>query len=434
MADLRDPDLPPGEIVEKRDDGVWVRNDGVELQPAEKNPWYVLATVFGEQEGRYDKELAAKNRRIWNGWACSRMQPDARRKLEAEIELEPGDLDPLTPEEMAQVHAAFKDRLGDAVPVPETGIVDMSKTHFSHTVVWEKCVFAEFADFSSAHFAGRADFSSAHFAEFADFSSAHFAERAYFPSAHFYETAAFDAAHFAGHARFNGAKFDGLVWFKDGVFKNATDFQDAQFLGGVPKFHQREFHDDTNFTQKAVGRDGTRYWPEVQSASDGGLHNKNAYRKLRQVAANQHNPEAEHFFLRQEMACDAVLKEDWLSRWVIRLFGVVSSYGFSIGRPGGALLALWFVPSLFYAVLFKSGAVMPVWASYVSAYPEAWLTAMGFSFSNLFSFFGLSGRHFGDVWNDAPSWVHFLGGAQTVFGFIFLFFLGLGLRNRFRLK
>ncbi|MEM6385288.1 MAG: hypothetical protein AAF718_03525 [Pseudomonadota bacterium] len=45
MAELRDPDLPPGEIVEKRDDGIWVRNDGVELSPAEKNPYYVLATV-----------------------------------------------------------------------------------------------------------------------------------------------------------------------------------------------------------------------------------------------------------------------------------------------------------------------------------------------------------------------------------------------------
>ena len=51
-GELREPGKPAGEIVEKRGDGVWVRNDGVELQPAEKNPWYVLATVYGEQGRR----------------------------------------------------------------------------------------------------------------------------------------------------------------------------------------------------------------------------------------------------------------------------------------------------------------------------------------------------------------------------------------------
>jgi hypothetical protein len=36
-------------------------------KPAEKNPWYVLATIYGEQGALFDEELHAKNRRIWNG-------------------------------------------------------------------------------------------------------------------------------------------------------------------------------------------------------------------------------------------------------------------------------------------------------------------------------------------------------------------------------
>jgi hypothetical protein len=40
----------------------------------------------------------------------------------------------------------------------------------------------------------------------------------------------------------------------------------------------------------------------------------------------------------------------------------------------------------------------------------------------------------GEVQDGFGPWLSFLAGTQTVFGFILVFFLGLGLRNRFRLK
>ena len=64
--------------VEEQEDGTYLRSDGVVLQSAEKNPWYVLATVHGEYKDGYDAKLVARNRRIWNGWACSDMEPEAR--------------------------------------------------------------------------------------------------------------------------------------------------------------------------------------------------------------------------------------------------------------------------------------------------------------------------------------------------------------------
>ena len=33
--------------VEQQKDGTYLRSDGVVLQPAEKNPYYVLATIYG---------------------------------------------------------------------------------------------------------------------------------------------------------------------------------------------------------------------------------------------------------------------------------------------------------------------------------------------------------------------------------------------------
>ena len=82
VKQLRDPDLPPGAVVEVREEGSALRNDGVELKAAGQNPWYVLATIAGEQrvEGK-DPELAAGNRRIWNGWSCGRMDDGPRAAL-----------------------------------------------------------------------------------------------------------------------------------------------------------------------------------------------------------------------------------------------------------------------------------------------------------------------------------------------------------------
>ena len=67
---LRDPDLPPGAIVEESKDGGAVRNDGGRLTPASQNPWYVLATVFGEHGETIDDALHEKNRAVWNAWMC----------------------------------------------------------------------------------------------------------------------------------------------------------------------------------------------------------------------------------------------------------------------------------------------------------------------------------------------------------------------------
>ena len=47
-----------------------------ELRLANDNPWYCLATLYGEQAEEsslraYDKDLAAKNRMAWNRWMAA---------------------------------------------------------------------------------------------------------------------------------------------------------------------------------------------------------------------------------------------------------------------------------------------------------------------------------------------------------------------------
>ncbi len=58
------------------------------LTPANQNPWYVLATLHGEQpEGAthesFHKKIHAKNRLTWNKWAAGalRARPERVERL-----------------------------------------------------------------------------------------------------------------------------------------------------------------------------------------------------------------------------------------------------------------------------------------------------------------------------------------------------------------
>ncbi len=470
MAELRDPGLPPGEIVDEREDGFLVRRDGLELSPASSNPYYVMATICGELGEDYDSELVQRNRRFWNGWACAGMAQPEREALADRLGLDASELRPLTEEEKDRVKSELAARTftGDALPDPSN--VDLSKLYFSNTVVFERFVFAgpagfstahfgrhvgfylaHFAgpaEFSDAHFAGSAEFASAHFAGPARFFSAHFAGTAYSPSAHFAGPAEFSSAHFAGDAafysahfaesamfssahfartaEFDSAYFAGNAEFADGVFGAATSFDMARFQGRVPRFFQRGFHDDTTFTAKKT------YWPRVDPKS--AARDKDAYRRLRQVSAAQHNPENEHFFLRQEMACSAEVQDNLLSKWVIKGFGFFSDYGYSVGRPLAGLLGVWAIGALAIQFVFAWAIVYGAPPPGMAAVP-GFEDALGLGLANTFAIFGFRTFYFGEEYmSSLPAFVKIVCGAQTVLGFIFLFFLGLGLRNRFRLK
>lgn len=52
------------------------------LTPANANPWYVLMTLYGEQDGeRVDWDLHEKNWAAWNAWSCQAMSD--KEKAEA---------------------------------------------------------------------------------------------------------------------------------------------------------------------------------------------------------------------------------------------------------------------------------------------------------------------------------------------------------------
>jgi hypothetical protein len=49
-------------------------------------------------------------------------------------------------------------------------------------------------------------------------------------------------------------------------------------------------------------------------------------------------------------------------------------------------------------------------------------------------FLGFQRTYFGDVIQNIPNWMQFMSAVQTTFAYVLVFFLGLGLRSRFRLR
>jgi hypothetical protein len=127
------------------------------------------------------------------------------------------------------------------------------------------------------------------------------------------------------------------------------------------------------------------------------------------------------------------------------LFDWFSDYGHSLKRPAWALGILWFFPALIYAFWLIclgcedfTGSLQTCVAQQSAcqtSVAQSALTGSGLSLSNILQFTGLQRAYFGYSYISClPSWLKFLGGAQTLLAIPLLLLLLLGLRNRFRLK
>ncbi len=328
-------------------------------------------------------------------------------------------------------------------PRPSAGILDLNSTAFSGEASFSFAIFSGQAKFTSMPSSKDITFSPTTFSGKADFFTATFSGPAHFRSGAFSGgdlvqssgMTDFKSAIFEGPAIFEATIFNHGADFSDGSFAAQTVFKGAQFRQRVPKFYQRVLHQDTSFTTEQ------NHWPTITAAI--AEESKRAYTRLRQLMLELEKPDDAHFFFRQEMRCKAYL-EGLFYAVINRLFAFFSNYGHSLGRPVAGLAFLWLIPAMFYygsGVFFDGTHRIGCYVGWDASPPGcaeatigAGARALGFSFSNLFPF-GLTFLHFGpDFMRSLGPCLQLLAGSQTVLGFVFLFLLGLGLRNRFRLK
>ncbi len=211
--------------------------------------------------------------------------------------------------------------------------------------------------------------------------------------------------------------YDCVIAFTDCQFQKPTSFRKATFHSRYPDFSGAVPHDKTTFT------DHPDNWPKGTQSDP--VQAKASCAVIRHNLGKQGLPEAEHFFYRREMGFGRQIGGFW-ERLPFRLYDWLSGYGYSIERPVWGMLWLWVVPGLIFGAAGVTGARLADLATL--------LNSLGLSFANMFSFLGLQRTFFQTELDALTGAFQALAEFQTVMGFVLLFFLGLGLRNRFRLK
>lgn len=399
------------------------------LRLANDNPWYCLATLYGEQparganEWKWDEDLAAKKRMAWNRWIAGALSNEQRADLVGEGFPEP-ELVPLTPTEKSAFCSAFASRTGrekEALP-DAAGIVDFAHIHFDVALVFNgflcagdadfrSATFSGYADFHSATFSGYASFHSATFSEgvsfdsatfsrhahfgsvmfsrlahfrsatfsgdanfgsatfrYADFGSATFSEGVSFGSATFLVYASFGSATFSGDADFGSATFSKSTNFINGEFNAGTIFAAAWFETGVPDFRGAKMYEATEWHGVS--------WPPSPEDKSAAQDQVYAYERLKQEMERLKKHEDEQSFFRKELRARRGLVPFGSGAWLLNYaYEALSDYGQSIGKP-----LLWLFGLFAFGIAIFAGT-----AVFHGMYMTL-SSAAGLSFANIFSF------------------------------------------------
>jgi hypothetical protein len=423
---------------------------------ANENPWYVLATIHGEQDGdRIDWALHAKNRTTWNRFMAVALDEEARDALKARFD--PDDLMPLSEPKRADLERNMA-RRGQSLPDPLES-ASFSGIEVPHRLVLGHFLFPNDANFREAAFQGTAFFSEAAFQGDADFSEAAFQAYAGFNETAFQGDAYFAGAakggaggdgraraltghldpatdvpesrlsatlsapegvptsahrEFAGFTEFEKASFAGRAVFTNRVFLAETDFNGATFRAHPPSFPDAELHQGTTWR-------GTQ-WPGDPSPADADDH-IDAYRQLRLRMNEIQDHDAELDFFAPELAAKRA-KAGWSFAGVVILFyQALSDCGRSVGRPiawFGALIGV-FGP-VFHGPLVGSAKAESLWSFY------------GFAAASLTGVLGTRREFFSDLTPTLPGWMQAVSGGLSLVGAVLVFLMALAVRNRFRIR
>ena len=167
------------------------------LKAANENPWYCLATPYGEQKGeQIDPGLLERNRVGWDHWRGGHV---------------------------GLISEAFAARMGtptSSLPDP-TQRADFASTHFEAPFIFLGYESIQDMDFSSAKFSNYVDFTAAVFRN-VSFRSSTFSKNSTFVRARFFENADFSSGTFSKDVDFSSATFSKSTEFASATFSKAN--------------------------------------------------------------------------------------------------------------------------------------------------------------------------------------------------------------------
>ena len=328
--------------------------------------------------------------------------------------------------------------------------LSISESVFSENLLMLSCKVDQRLDFTNSEFASQSEFvmCSLGWVRFdnvesnkkisfshntvdgtASFFGARLGGLTFFTSTTFVQGVSFQETQFTEHSYFTECKFsvskllpDENISFENCTFLAPVSFQKTIFKDRYPVLTGVSLPEVTLFSAD------DKYWPNSIDQNPDEVATTCA--AIRHCCAKQGFHDEEHYFFRKEM--DSKGKGGrWMYRLPFTVFKAVSNYGYSIARPTIFLLVLWAFGFATYWGYFR-GCCYPRPCGEID---HPFGTAIGFSLSNVFPVFGFRRIYFGDDFMDSlPASLIFLSSAQTVLSLPFLFFLGLGIRQRFRLR
>ncbi|MGH6837809.1 MAG: pentapeptide repeat-containing protein, partial [Methylocella sp.] len=243
----------------------------------------------------------------------------------------------------------------------------------------------------------------------ANFVGAGFSGDASSRGAAFSGRAKLGGATFSDDASFRGATFGEKASFVNAEMKGETSFEGAVFKMEPPHFFGAKLHEGTVW----------RYisWPKPKDKyTAGSFIDAYACLKLEMDRLKKHEDELDFFALEMQS------RRVWLGTWTglpIAIYGAFSDYGRSYFRP---LVALFYL-ALTGTLAFLSSDSLSPWQS------------LGLSFVNSLNVFGFRKEFFDARMIEClPAWLDVISALQTILGTILLFLVGLGIRNKFRMK
>jgi hypothetical protein len=316
---------------------------------------------------------------------------------------------------------------------------DFDGSKFNGKALFEGAVFKGDTGFQSANFVANTNFSLAQFHGNATFVSSIFEKELTIRNALFCSRADFPRVQFKGITDFAESKFHAHgtddragIRFTDAIFSKSTSFRECLFAQSYPEFTNSDIYPVTDFSaDEALWPSGITS-PKKEARESCGI--------IRNLLAKKGLTEDQHFFFRREMMFTSH-HEALIRRIPYQIYRCLSDYGHSIARPLLWVTGVWIVGwallwGYFAGLCFEDFSVhLRCWTPPLTQKPE-WngLTAAGVSFSNLFPLYGFGRVFFREVLETLPPALKFFSGLQTVISLPLLFFLGLGLRQRFRLR
>jgi uncharacterized protein YjbI with pentapeptide repeats len=282
---------------------------------------------------------------------------------------------------------------------------NLSRASFGESAFFRHCIFGNNTSFAEA-MVRAAEFSESQFASGVNFRGDEF-----------------------GAISFVGTCFGGLADFSNRKFTARANFRKARF-GTVPLFHNCELHQDTAFDDDSFPEDPV-----------GTGEASRAYRTLKLAMSKHQATREEQFFFRREM------REERLELWQLggfqrklrsilyALYGGLSDYGVSVRRPIFWFFACVIAFATMYAGFSESTTLWMPGRAFDGLQTLRWLT---YSFVNSLPLGGLddASRELRKVLLplEVSPWLSIALAFHKILSLLFLFLIGLALRNIFKMK